>query len=205
MTRVVTTDVPLVMLEYLAMFLFVSFAVSYGQSETKILQAVGCIMSVILSTMAGYGLCAFVGIPMTQLVFILPFILVGIGVDDGVVIISSYRHLSPDLIENKDEEDGGVGSRLAQALGRCALSIVYTTSTDVAAFSLGCLGTIPAVRYFCAYAAVAVALDFVFQVTYHMVPPLVLVIYFLLLLCCMSSDNFLRGHHRYRRAKVIQK
>jgi Niemann-Pick C1 protein len=164
MTRVVTIDVPLVMLEYVAMFIFVGIAVSYGQSETKISQAVGCIMSVIMSTMSGYGLCAFLGIPMTQLVFILPFILVGIGVDDGVVIISSYRHLSKKVHSN--EEDGGIGSRLATALGRCSLSIVYTTGTDVAAFSLGCLGTIPAIRYFCAYAAVSVALDFVFQVTY---------------------------------------
>jgi hypothetical protein len=61
-----------------------------------------------------------------------------------------------------------VGAKLAKALGRCALSITYTTLTDVAAFGLGCLGTIPAVRYFCAYAAVAVAFDFVYQVTFFL-------------------------------------
>jgi len=59
-----------------------------------------------------------------------------------------------------------VGARLAKALGRCALSITYTTLTDVAAFGLGCMGTLPAVRYFCAYAAVAVAADFLYQVTF---------------------------------------
>mmetsp|Transcript_54018 Transcript_54018/g.69363 ORF Transcript_54018/g.69363 Transcript_54018/m.69363 type:complete len:930 (+) Transcript_54018:98-2887(+) len=164
MTRVVTVDIPLVMTEYVVMFLFLAVALSYGQPNTKVSQAAGTVMSVTLSTMAGYGVCAACGIPMTQLVFILPFILVGIGVDDAVVIITSYRHIETSI--GADDEDGGIGARVATAVGRCALSIIYTTLTDVVAFSLGCLGTIPAIRYFCAYAAIAVAFDFMFQITF---------------------------------------
>lgn len=59
-----------------------------------------------------------------------------------------------------------MNAKLTKALGRCALSITYTTLTDVAAFGLGCTSTLPAVSYFCAYAAVAVAADFLYQVTF---------------------------------------
>jgi len=61
-----------------------------------------------------------------------------------------------------------VGAKLTKALERCGLSITYTTLTDVAAFGLGCTAAIPAVRYFCAYAAAAVALDFLYQVTFFL-------------------------------------
>lgn len=61
-----------------------------------------------------------------------------------------------------------MGAKLTKALERCGLSITYTTLTDVAAFSLGCTAAIPAVRYFCAYAAAAVAADFLYQVTFFL-------------------------------------
>jgi len=115
-----------------------------------------------------------------MLVFVLPFILVGIGVDDGFVIVTSYRQLraqrraqklqerqqAPDDGRTHVDDDEDVGELIAEGLGKCAMSIVYTTLTDVMAFSFGCIGSIPAIRYFCAYAAVAVAFDFFFQLTF---------------------------------------
>jgi predicted RND superfamily exporter protein len=123
-----------------------------------------------------------------MLIFILPFILIGIGVDDGFVIVTSYRQLraqrraqklqerqqaSVRSEEHKEEherthvdDDEDIGELIAEGLGNCAMSIVYTTLTDVMAFSFGCIGSIPAIRYFCAYAAVAVAFDFFFQITF---------------------------------------
>ena len=166
LTRVVTIDLPLVLVEYVVMFLFVALALSWGQQSTKAMQAGGTLGSVLLSTMTAYGICAACGVPLTQLVFILPFILVGIGVDDAFVIITTYR--------SRVAENAALGRResveeaVSRALGHCSLSICYTTLTDIAAFGLGTLGTIPAVRYFCAYAAVAVACDFVFQITFFL-------------------------------------
>ena len=95
LTRVVTIDMPLVMVEYLAMFAFIALALGYGQRASKVGQAAGTVAGVVLSTMAAYGICAAAGIPMTQLILILPFILVGIGVDDAFVIIAAYRQLPP--------------------------------------------------------------------------------------------------------------
>ena len=60
---------------------------------------------------------------------LLPFILVGIGMDDMLVILFQFRALDPEL--------GTLEERIELAVERCALSITFTTSTDMVAFFLG--------------------------------------------------------------------
>jgi hypothetical protein len=93
LTRVVTIDLPLVGLEYLAMLVFIAVALSWGERTSKVGLAAGTVLSCVASTMAAYGVCAACGVPLTQLVFVLPFILVGIGVDDAFVIVAAYKQL----------------------------------------------------------------------------------------------------------------
>ena len=93
LTRVVTIDMPLVLLEYIVMYVFIVAALSWGAKTTKAGQAAGAVMSCVASMMAAYGVCAACGIPITQLIFILPFILVGIGVDDAFVIVAAYKQV----------------------------------------------------------------------------------------------------------------
>ena len=45
------------------------------------------IVSVCLSIGAGFGICAAIGIPFTTITQVLPFILLGIGVDDMFVLV----------------------------------------------------------------------------------------------------------------------
>lgn len=45
------------------------------------------IVSVCLSIGAGFGICAAIGIPFTTITTVLPFILLGIGVDDMFVLV----------------------------------------------------------------------------------------------------------------------
>lgn len=54
------------------------------------------------------------GIPFTSLSQILPFILVGIGVDDAFVIVAAYDHTDPSL---------PVVERVALGVKRCGVSI----------------------------------------------------------------------------------
>eukprot|EP01052_Picozoa_sp_SAG31_P035641 SAG31_NODE_4328_length_3351_cov_1.759225_3_plen_173_part_00 len=57
--------------------------------RSRILLANGGIILVVLGMVAGYGLCAGFGWKFTQLQQILPFILIGVGVDDmGMLSIS---------------------------------------------------------------------------------------------------------------------
>ncbi|CAN0472474.1 unnamed protein product, partial [Ectocarpus sp. 12 AP-2014] len=82
---------------------------------------------------------------------ILPFILVGIGVDGMFVIVAAYDHTDPSLV---------VEERVALGVQRCGVSVSYTSLTNFFAFLLGSLTSLPAVEYFCLYAATAIVFNF---------------------------------------------
>lgn len=158
--RIISLDVPLMMLTYVVMIFFACFALSRGLPCTKkanMVLACGGVGAVMLSTVAAYGICAACGIPFTSLQQVLPFILVAIGVDDMFIIVSQFRRLDPKV--------GSVQDRIEIALNRCAMSITYTTLTDFVAFLAGSTSTLPAIQYFCKYAAVAVLFDYFYQIT----------------------------------------
>ena len=71
----------------------------------------------MLAMIGGYGLCAGMGFEFTQLQQILPFILIGIGVDDMVIIVSAFdrvTELEPTL---------PVAARVGRAFERCGLKV----------------------------------------------------------------------------------
>lgn len=96
------------------------------------------------------------GIEFNQLHLLLPFIVMGIGVDDLIIITFTFDQTSVSDPPVK---------RIQQTMEHCGVSIAYTTLTDIMAFSLGSTSSIPAIRAFCAYAALSLFFNFVFQIT----------------------------------------
>jgi hypothetical protein len=97
LARIVTLDMPLMMAAYMIMTVLACVVLSRGcngwcsalccgaRGETRIALGCGGIGCVILSTLGGYGVCCALGVKFSQLQSILPFILVGIGVDGALV------------------------------------------------------------------------------------------------------------------------
>jgi predicted RND superfamily exporter protein len=48
--------------------------------------------AVFLSIVMGYGLVIWCGVPFTSLSQIGPFIFLGVGVDDVIVMLEAFRH-----------------------------------------------------------------------------------------------------------------
>lgn len=100
---------------------------------------------VILALASGYGIAAYVAVPITVLSQILPFILLGIGIDGVFILVASLEetdvqepHLADDLPE-----------RIRRMMERGAASITVASLTDVFAFLFGSATTLPAVQWFC--------------------------------------------------------
>ena len=113
---------------------------------------------IAIGLLAGYGLCSGIGVPFNQLHLILPFIVMGIGVDDLIIITFTF-----DQTDVKELPE----LRMKQTLERCGVSIMFTTVTDVVAFFLGSTSCIPAIQGFCMYAAFSLLFNFIFQVTIY--------------------------------------
>eukprot|EP00638_Chattonella_subsalsa_P017825 CAMPEP_0117870420 /NCGR_PEP_ID=MMETSP0950-20121206/9831_1 /TAXON_ID=44440 /ORGANISM="Chattonella subsalsa, Strain CCMP2191" /LENGTH=960 /DNA_ID=CAMNT_0005722707 /DNA_START=354 /DNA_END=3236 /DNA_ORIENTATION=+ len=115
------------------------------------------VISVLFATVAGFGICSFFGFTSSLLNLALPPLLLGIGVDDMFVILSDFEDTDPNLDE---------AQRLANTCVDIGPSITFTTMSDLLAFGLGMLSTVPAVVSFSFYATVCIFLDFIFQVTF---------------------------------------
>ena len=105
--------------------------------------------------LASYGLCFYLGVAYGPIHPIIPFLLLGIGVDDMFVIIQvsclqppillvkkffeTGKTISAQALDNlsNEEKQLDIPERMARALKHAGVSITVTSVTDIAAFAIG--------------------------------------------------------------------
>ena len=98
------------------------------------------------------------GRSLNPVINVLPFILIGIGVDDMFVLVAA--------LEAEGVEKQSVPVRMGKAMGAAGVSITITSLTDMIAFVLGVTSRLPALATFCAFAAVGITADFLLQISF---------------------------------------
>ena len=139
---------------------------------------------VALSVAAGLGLCAYAGVKMnatsTQ---VLPFLLLGLGVDDMFVLVHKFRTYQKGL---SAQEATGLAMSVAGP------SITLTSATNVAAFFIARLGEMPVITDFATQAGTVIAINYLMMM---LVLPLLFLDYKRQengqtdVLCCMKADG----------------
>ena len=153
----ITGDLPKLSVAIVIMVIYV--VCNLGQLchkvKSRVLLAFGSILSIALGTAAAFGLCMWCQVTYTQLVQTMFFIILGIGVDDSFVIVNALDWTDPSL---------PVDQRMSQALSRAGMSIFVTSFTDSIAFALSVASILPALSWFCIYAAVTIIFVFLYQI-----------------------------------------
>ncbi|CAH1243988.1 NPC1 [Branchiostoma lanceolatum] len=127
--------------------------------EQKIYVSLMGVLCVGLAIIGSMGICSAAGAAYGPVHSILPFLILGIGVDDMFVVVSAWNNLSPaDRKRDRHEQ-------AALALKHAGVSITVTSLTDVVAFGVGASTILPALQSFCIYAAVSIFLVFVYSCT----------------------------------------
>eukprot|EP00904_Undaria_pinnatifida_P001827 jgi/Undpi1/11645/HiC_scaffold_36.g13940.m1 len=124
--------------------------------KSRILLSLGAIMTVGLSIAFSIGLAAYFGFFYTPLHTVLPFVLLGLGVDDSFVICNAFGRTDPRK---------PISERMAEGLGTSGVSISVTSITDVVAFIISASTVLPALSSFCVYAALGVLAVYALQST----------------------------------------
>eukprot|EP00210_Caulerpa_lentillifera_P002799 g2674.t1 len=115
------------------------------------------VIGIGMALLSAFGLAQTFKIKFNSVVQILPFLILGLGIDDTFVIIGAYHGVNTDL---------NVAEKIAQTLERAGSSIFVTSITDFFAFLIGLYTKLPALRSFSAHAAMAIFLVFIYQVTF---------------------------------------
>lgn len=152
----ITEDLLLVQISYVVSFLYLganlgAFKCGTGSRWTM---AFSGVMVVALSTAAGFGLSSIFGLFFGPVHSVLPFVLLGIGVDDGFVIANAFNR--ERTVARKDESDDDIAKRAGRALARAGASITVTSATDLVAFAISSSSSLPALASFCGYAAICI-------------------------------------------------
>ncbi|CAH1243034.1 PTCHD3 [Branchiostoma lanceolatum] len=124
---------------------------------TKPWLAVIGVLSAVLAIVSSIGVVLLAGESFSSLNVAIPFLLLGIGVDDMFVMIAAWRKCDVRL---------PVQERTGRAMSDAGVSITITSITDCLAFAAGIWNVFPSVRLFCIYATAGVAFDFLYQITF---------------------------------------
>lgn len=165
------TDAKIVVISYIVMFIYVCLALGAPFRhifrnpavllvESKVTLGLIGIIIVLLSITASIGFFSWVGLKATLIIVeVIPFIVLAVGVDNIFLIVHELERVNISCPDDSVEE------RVASALGRMGPSILFSALTETTAFALGAAVGMPAVRNFAAYAAGAVLVNAVLQMT----------------------------------------
>lgn len=146
----------------LLMFLYIQFGLSrFNWLEIRLtLGSVG-LLCVGLAYITAVSWCSILGISFGPIHSSLPFLLMGLGVDDMFVMSACWNNLSESA--SKKSLPVKVGLMLKHA----GVSIVITSFTDIVALLIGAITILPSLKSFCVYAAVGVFFIFCYSVTFY--------------------------------------
>ncbi|KAK3902396.1 patched family-domain-containing protein [Staphylotrichum tortipilum] len=168
------TDAKIIVISYIIMFLYASIALgsttlsfkdfirnpAISLVESKFTLGVVGIIIVLMSITASIGLFSWVGLRATLIIVdVIPFIVLAVGVDNIFLIVHEFERV------NISHPDDVVEVRISRALGRMGPSILFSAITETICFALGAFVGMPAVRNFAVYAAGAVFINAILQVT----------------------------------------
>ncbi|CAH1251725.1 PTCHD3 [Branchiostoma lanceolatum] len=110
-----------------------------------------------MAVMATVGLFSYCGVMFNNLVAAMPFLIIGVGVDNMFLLLAAWRRTSP----RRSVED-----RAADTFAEAGVSITITAMTNALAFAVGAITSFPGVRIFCMYSGVAVLFAYLFQINF---------------------------------------
>ncbi len=99
--------------------------------------SVAGIFCIGFSVIIACGICSAFSLASGPVNQILPFLILGIGVDDMFVIVQCWTNLYPDYLSSKKPSKMSIAERMGSALQHAGVSITVTSLTDIAAFGVG--------------------------------------------------------------------
>lgn len=114
------------------MFAFMQLVLSkFGWTEIRVMLGTLGLLSIGMGYVSGMGICSLIGIFYGPVHSALPFLLMGLGMDDMFVMMACFRQIQSQSPQKPLEE------RIASMLRIAGASITITSVTDIVAFIVG--------------------------------------------------------------------
>eukprot|EP00042_Codosiga_hollandica_P056108 m.801614 g.801614 ORF g.801614 m.801614 type:complete len:1472 (+) comp59272_c0_seq61:311-4726(+) len=173
LARSSAADEVTIVISYLLMFLYVSITLgsfptsaelcgpkcfSHLVVRSRVLLGLAGVIIVLLSVGSSLGLWSAAGFDATLIVVeVVPFLTLAVGVDNIFILVHSF--------EDTYHSGRDASARLSMVLGEVGPSILLCSLSETVAFAIGSLSSMPAVKTFALFAAGAVFIDFLLQIS----------------------------------------
>ncbi|CAI0382133.1 unnamed protein product, partial [Linum tenue] len=158
-----TADAITIVISYLVMFAYISLTLgdtprlSTFYVSSKVLLGLTGVVLVMLSVLGSVGFFSAIGVKSTLIIMeVIPFLVLAVGVDNMCILVHAVKRQPLEL---------PIEGRVSNALVEVGPSITLASLSEVLAFAVGSFIPMPACRVFSMFAALAVLLDFLLQVT----------------------------------------
>ncbi|XP_077347156.1 patched domain-containing protein 3 [Lithobates pipiens] len=151
------TVIPLYSITYfITIFFSITSCVRRDCVRNKTWVASFGVISAGLAVLSSFGLLLLCGVPFVVTAANAPFLILGVGVDDMFIMVSSWQQTK---VKSPVEE------RVGKTYEEAAVSITITTLTDVLAFYIGIMTSFGSVQSFCIYTGTAILFCFLYNLT----------------------------------------
>lgn len=154
-----SADITLISITFTIMISFACFMLGKFLNPLtghSILANVG-VLAVAFGILAGMGLGMWSRVTYVNMIGVVPFLVLSIGIDDMFIIVDEL---------DRQPRDVGVIRIVKEVMSRTGATVTMTTLTDLVAFAVSTSTAFPAIRYFCIYAALAVTLSYAMMITF---------------------------------------
>uniref|UniRef100_A0A914P1Z2 SSD domain-containing protein n=1 Tax=Panagrolaimus davidi TaxID=227884 RepID=A0A914P1Z2_9BILA len=122
--------------------------------KSQHIEAIFGVISPGMALITTFGTLWGFGFPFSNILTVVPFLVITIGIDDAFLILAGWRHSSTQP---------NFESRIGAACAKSGASVSVTSITDVLCFGVGLISQMPVVQLFCLYTSVALTIDFFYQ------------------------------------------
>ncbi|XP_069132616.1 patched domain-containing protein 3-like [Argopecten irradians] len=115
------------------------------------------VLATCLGILAAFGIGSACGVEFVSIVGVMPFLILGIGIDDMFILMSGLAEAPLDR---------SIPERVGETMRISGVSITITSLTDILAFGIGASSNFLGVRNFCIYTGTAVLFCYINFVTF---------------------------------------
>ncbi|XP_067133283.1 patched domain-containing protein 3-like [Centruroides vittatus] len=158
LSKVVNRVFPRIPIAMLIIVIFSMLTCLYNSwIESKPWIGVIALISGGMSLASSFGLVMYFNTPFVAPAGSIPFLIIGIGMDDAFVFFAAWKKTDPQK---------NVPDRLSEVYSESAISVTVTSVTNFIAFTSGLFTPYRAISHFCLYASIAVVFCYIYQITF---------------------------------------
>ncbi|CAJ0605858.1 unnamed protein product [Cylicocyclus nassatus] len=140
----------------LVLFMLVT-NIEFPLYRSQYMESIVGVISPSMALWTSGGFLFWIGFPFSNILTVVPFLVVVIGIDDAFLVLAGWR---------QSTKGAPLEQRIAESVAISGASVTVTSVTDVLCFAIGLFSNMPVIRLFCLFTSLALFVDYVYQMTF---------------------------------------